>query len=420
MFRLFVLPITQLPPFTHMERSTPPMPPGVTCFLAAGPLPPQQRLEVSVNGVRQEGSVEEPHLVFSWQLSNATDEIRMTLLNQRGVVATWRGCWNERDALLHTGTLPIQVVFNGTPQSPTGTLLTGQPSSTGDGEERPKEAQAMLPQREASSGAEVSRSTTNVNAVSSDTAWDEENDDVEASLYAEEHDDAQPEEDEEGDEDEDDEENAQENAECTREEDAQEENAAFHKEYEGHKESEQTAAFATTSDHEEDRPPAPMKGEVSPQHPTGQQVATFHASPSEQAMQQLHALVAQMPPKTIIVDLREHRRSRKKYQERTAFSKDDLQAIFGAKYWDRGWAIKTWQQWTSPSAPPTTRAAKTAHTVLSTPEHPEGLPALVAAYQQGYSLVLIDSRAVYDESPRRAVVEALRQRLPALCIGSCR
>ena len=63
-------------------------------------------------------------------------------------------------------------------------------------------------------------------------------------------------------------------------------------------------------------------------------------------------------------------------------------------------------------------ATRTTQAVLSTPEHPEGVPALVAAYQQGYSLVLLDSRAAYAESPRRAVVEALQQQLPALCIGS--
>lgn len=111
--RLTALPLPNFPQGSTTQQAAASYPTRVTCLLHSGQLLHQQSLEVRVNEMIQEGVLEDDQTVFSWQLFTATDEIRITLLSKGTPIKHWRGCWNERDALLHTGTLPVHVIFNG-------------------------------------------------------------------------------------------------------------------------------------------------------------------------------------------------------------------------------------------------------------------------------------------------------------------
>lgn len=116
MILLNAIPITSLPQKSKMDVSPTPLEPRVNCMLQSGPLPAHQALEVRVNDVLQTGVQGEGQVVFSWQFFKASDEVRIVLLNRGIRMKQWQGCWNERDAILYSGTLPVQVFFAGKPQ----------------------------------------------------------------------------------------------------------------------------------------------------------------------------------------------------------------------------------------------------------------------------------------------------------------
>ncbi len=153
----------------------------------------------------------------------------------------------------------------------------------------------------------------------------------------------------------------------------------------------------------------PMLPSVSA--PAGTTIATFAALPvtseaaHQEALERLRALLALLPPSTILVDLRRHRPTRR----RTAgsaplgLSKDLLRTLYGGRYWDRGLFIQI---------------ARRERVVLN-PEDPDGLGALVAALARGWSLVILDGDPSYAESGRATVRTALQQRVANLREGPC-
>ena len=122
--RLHAIPITDLPQRVKSEGPLESVA-AVNCLLQSQDLPAHQHLEVRVNGVLQQGVPEGDHqMVFSWQVTKASDTIHITLLNRGVITKHWQGCWNEGDAIFHTGTLALQVFFNGKPQ-PVATTIEG-------------------------------------------------------------------------------------------------------------------------------------------------------------------------------------------------------------------------------------------------------------------------------------------------------
>src|SRR6266496_5617408 len=110
--RLNAIPITGLP---QVSKSDVPAPYAVrvNCVLHSGQLSEYQELEVRVNGVLQTGVSEGDQTVFTWQFFKASDEVQIALLNRGMRIKHWQGCWNERNAVLHAGTLAVQVFFDG-------------------------------------------------------------------------------------------------------------------------------------------------------------------------------------------------------------------------------------------------------------------------------------------------------------------
>ena len=76
--------------------------------------------------------------------------------------------------------------------------------------------------------------------------------------------------------------------------------------------------------------------------PTLGKVAVFHADPAmaDRTIERLKALLAMMPRKTAIIDLRELSRTRQK-EEYSPLARAHLRADFGGRYWDRSQYIKT-------------------------------------------------------------------------------
>jgi hypothetical protein len=114
----------------------------------------------------------------------------------------------------------------------------------------------------------------------------------------------------------------------------------------------------------------------------------------------LTEVLVHLPPKTVLVDLRP-RAARQRSMG--VIPKDLLRMVFGARYWDRGEAITT-----MPRLLPYRAEERRWQTVVSNPNEAEGLPLLIAALQQGYSLVLLDDTPPdMKTSPRAAVEKAL-------------
>src|SRR5712692_5055927 len=90
MLRLEAIPITNLPQVTRAESPPTPYTTRINCILHSGQLLEHQRLEVHVNGTRQEGVLEGNQFVFSWQFCVASDEVRITLLSRGAEVKHWQ------------------------------------------------------------------------------------------------------------------------------------------------------------------------------------------------------------------------------------------------------------------------------------------------------------------------------------------
>ena len=416
--RLDAIPITGLPQIMKTESEPELYATRVNCLLHSGQLLEHQCLEVRVNNVLQDGISEGNQTVFSWQFFNATDEVLIALHNRRMQTKHWRGCWNERDAILHTGTLPVQVAFNGKMQQVAGTTIddisfanlddsmppTDAANSNGHNEHLMLESGNSTDNRK-SHGDEKQIRTADVQdllviaeAKSSPVVTQQQTEIAPAEDYDEEVEDEEFQREQERIENEEFEE--------VEDEDLQEDEDVEDDGYEPSNDMEGDKSLSVQRKE-------PQEDEATTT-PVGKRVAAFHANPValEQTLQALKDLVANMPPKTIIVDLREHNRQSRRSLTSSALSKELLRAVFGAKYWDRGWAIKTSVQFTIGSDNPSRRL----RAVIVNCNHPDGIPSLIKHYEEGYSFVLMDSRASYDESPRRTVINELRQRIPNLVV----
>jgi hypothetical protein len=467
MIRLDAIPITSLPQVSKADV------PGsyvvrVNCVLHSGKLADYQELEVLLNGVPQTGVHEGDQIVFTWQFYQASDEIRVNLLSRGMRMRYWRGCWNERDAILHAGTLPVQVFFDGKPQplleammalassaalangsspltaSVNGSRHTGTAVLEKEQEEQQGGEESELPGREqkiavvqdlliiAASGqtpdAQQERemiSEEDHEIEDEDESWEEE----EGAIDSEEGEGANAAQwGEEGmvlDEKEEEEEDVYgeniDNEEVEHEtwveaETAGQEEVERNDEVQQVKDVEAGEAIVPNADIHDfiggDEQECSARNSLEERR-----IAAFHASPLslEKTLQSLENLMATMPPKTLIVDVRPKDRQKKKYQEQDSLSKHLLRSVFGAKYWDRGWAIQIVYQ----VIPPIERVGfSTWRYVVDKPEsHPEGIPSLVKKLEEGYSIVIMDSIATYSESRRKAVIDELQMRYPALDIG---
>ncbi len=355
MVRLTALPIA-IPPLTKGEHPSASTANVLQCLLHSGRLAAEERLHVEVNGIPLIGVSEGEQWVFAWQFSLPSDQVRITK-HRRGVALKhWRGCWNGHDAIVGTGTLPVEVIWYGKPQP------------------APKDASPPVPSAE---GTDFSFEEARGQHNGRD--GEEANHVLAFSLAP-----ASP---------------------------------AFLEAQEGMQVEEEEEELEEGTESSEFvplvLPEASALGNCSAP-PARQQVIAFHASPLllKDTLSSLKHLVAQMPAKTIIVDLRASPKS-KKYAS-GGLSKEVLRAVFGAKYWDRGWAIHTTLL---PVPSPGGGTHPRWQAVISTPFHPDGVPALVTFYQQGYSFVLMDSRVPYEESVRSAVIEALKEEVPDLEVG---
>ncbi len=410
--RLDAIPITGLPQIMKTESEPEPYATRVNCLLHSGQLLEHQHLEVRVNNVLQDGISEGNQTVFSWQFFKATDEVLITLHNRGMQTKHWRGCWNERDAILHTGTLPVQVAFNGKMQQVAGTTIddissvaladsmppTDAANSNGHsghlmlesdnstdnieshGNEkqiRTADVQELLVIAEANSSPVVTQQQTEIAAAEEDEEFQREQERIENEEFEEVED-----------------------------EDLQEDEDVEDDGYEPSNDMEGGESLSIQR--------KGLQEDEATTTPVGKRVAAFHANPValEQTLQALKDLVAKMPPKTIIVDLREHNRQSRHSLTSSALSKELLRGVFGAKYWDRGWAIKTSFQFTVGSD----NSSRRLRAAIVNCNHPDGIPSLTKHYEEGYSFVLMDSRASYDESPRRTVIDELRQRIPDLVV----
>jgi hypothetical protein len=167
--------------------------------------------------------------------------------------------------------------------------------------------------------------------------------------------------------------------------------------------------------------PGSVEGDETQQsaHMAGRRIVAFHASSldQQQTLQSLRDLMAAMPPNTLIVDVRlpSKGRQKKRYQEQDGLSRWLLRSEFGAKYWDRAWAIQLFSQMISH---PDRSGVSTWSYVVKNPEsHPDGIPSLVKKLEEGYSIVVMDNITEYAESRRKAVIDELQQRVPALNVG---
>ena len=344
---------------------SPDTPPHISCVLHANYPRGGQRLEVRVQDTAFQGRTEDEQEVFSWQCAKG-EAIRLTLWSHGRRSREWLGCWNGEQALLHAGTLPVQVTFAGAfqPEVDPADLISWLAVSEHNGhaiEPDPPTEMFVLAQ---------APNVESTRAMGTATALRE----CEDSLL-----DTPPQRDD-----------VSENPDAAP--------------------SEERAAEASNA--EVVLPTETVTGPTR-EAPSGTQLAAWHADPTTpvSALEALHTRLAQMPAKTLLVDLRQHPRKAARTQETGPLSKQVLRQTFGARYWDRGWAIRTVQH----LHPEQNRVRLS--TVITNPHDPEGLPLLAERLLRGYSLLLFDRTATYEESVRASVIVALQQQVGNLSTG---
>lgn len=368
--RLTAYPLANL---THLAGfvPSPDTSPHISCLLHAGFPHSGQRLEVRVQDIELQGKHEDDQQVFSWRCAKG-EAIRLTLWSRGRRGREWLGCWNGEQALLHTGTLPVQVTFSGQmqPEVDPADLVPWLAVSEHNGHTTEQDAPTdllVLAQAPTHDREGIPETGSADHAVVFQEGADSSHDDPDG-----------------------------------RDEASQEEARSFPF-------AEATTDVPSTEVlHAAETATAPTL-----EAPAGTQLATWHADPTgtESALEALTMQIAQMPTKTLLVDLRQHPRKAARSQETGPLSKQTLRQTFGARYWDRGWAIRTVQR----LHPDQARARLC--TVITNPHDPEGLPLLVDRLHRGYSLLLIDRIATYEESTRAAVITELRQQIGDLTFG---
>jgi hypothetical protein len=337
--RLLAYPPGELTPSISPASTVP----RISCLLQASSLPEGQALDVRIQGRALVGSRDQEQQMFSWQCAKG-EAIRVTLYARSKRGREWLGCWNGEAALLHAGSLPVQVTFAGHPQPEvdpaeivpwlSAAEHNGHSSSLSEGED-----------------LVVLTSAEHIAHLSADQARTRHEDQAPSAQG-----------------------------------------------------SEQDGPGIEPSASEEISAPGI-------EAPEGTQLATWHAdSSSNAALEALSRLLARMPQKTLLVDLRQHPR-KTRFLESDPLSKQVLRQTFGARYWDRGWSIRTIQRLVG------TENGVRLSAVITNPGDPDGLPLLVERLGRGYSLVLMDRIASYEESARAAVVAELQRQVRNLTTG---
>jgi hypothetical protein len=399
----------------------PTIPPTLSCLLHSGVLPPGHTLAVWVGGMPQQAESEDHLSVFSWQCGvEALMEIH---LRQDGrIIRAWRGWWKGDTTLAHTGTLAIQVFCAGQPQpaslstppleSASSLLLSTAPERLN--------GTVALASAPASAPAPTEVWTWPKLSEGSLTPAPPAAPVRESDLWREE----------EGTREETEEEADREVDDMQEEEGWEEPDEEATEDDEGWEEEGEPAPAVPEPGQagQAPLPTAPASPTSVVSAPASTIVAALHAasvwsqSEHERVVRELADVLAGMPARTILVDLRRHtptpRASRRAphvarvNRSGWGLTKDVLRTLYGARYWDRGALIST-------SRRPAPGKPVRWSMVVDHPESAEGLGALVTALKQGFSLLLLDSIATYAESSRAAVLAELRQRVANLEVGSC-
>jgi len=357
-------------------------------------LPEEYGLEVCVNNERKQGRQDGSRTLFSWILRSHADEILLRVTAGGSEIAFWRGIW-DHDALFHLGALPVQIFYNGVAQP---LCASSHPlaaaASPLNGHTLIERTPALSPAVAKAEFSDCEEQTEGEEDEEMETDWEEE-----GNMYS--YDDAEAE--EEAD---------QEPVEAEATGSDMLPMLEDERDMQGDCE---TGTPVLPSGGKEAMIHAPERVERS-SAPVACRVATFYASSAlpEQSLQALKDLLAAMPRKTVIVDLSEQPRSRTKQQPYRPFSRAYLRDTFGGIYWDRSPFISTVLR-----AEPATsnNAPRRWRRVVNNAEHPAGIPYLEKYLREGYSMIFMDRWAIYTESVRCAVVEALQQRLPGLELG---
>jgi hypothetical protein len=397
---LYVLPITLLSQDAMSPEPSEISSGKLTCLLQASGLPQGQRLEVRVNETLKkwrDGSTQ----VFSWELQEAKEEISIHLCRDTAEMASWRGLW-KGNAIFHLGALPVQVFFNGMEQPlvDASTMIPIVDPSRDPFPTNGHEAgRALFPERPSVHDSEAPPPLVEIAEDPLTLDGDAEETDVqqeEQDDLQEEEDDTEDEELEDGEEDEEDE----------------DENVEAEEEGQLVFEQDQLVLAEALSPAENTGVSTLQQSDALQSTPTLGKVAVFHADPAmaDRTIERLKALLAMMPRKTAIIDLRELSRTRQK-EEYSPLARAHLRADFGGRYWDRSQYIKT----TYRSLPEAERTMSNQwERVVTNVETPDGLPFLENYVRAGYSMIFMDSTGRYAESARRAVMIAMRERIPTL------
>ncbi len=401
---LYVLPITKLSQDDMSPEQSEISPGKLTCLLQASGLLPGQRLELRVNETLKkwrEGS----NQVFSWELQEEKEEIFIHLRSDAAEMASWRGLW-KGNAIFHLGALPVRVFFNGMEQPlvDASTMIPIIDASLEPFPTNGREAgHALSPGRPLVHDSEAPFPMVEIAEKSQAPDTDAE----EGDVQKEEQDDLQ-----EGDEDTEDEELEDGDEGDGEDEDEADENVEEEDEGQLVFEQDQLVLAEALSPAENTGVSTPQQGDALQSTPTLGKVAVFHADPAmaDRTIERLKALLAMMPRKTAIIDLRELSRTRQK-EEYSPLARAHLRADFGGRYWDRSQYIKT----TYRSLPEAQRTMSSQwERVVTDADTPDGLPFLEKYVRAGYSMIFMDATGRYAESARRAVMIAMRERLPTL------
>jgi hypothetical protein len=305
----------------------------VNCVLHSGPLSEAQELTVSINKRSVVGMREGDQFVFAWQLLNPAEEVRITLHSHARPVRYWLGGWNGRDAIVHTGSLPVHIFF--------------------DGKRQPEAEMFLL----ATNG--TTQLVHSLNGTVATVGNDDEQESIRPSTYAE-----------------------PERAEMAGEAKKEQMEGEIDPPY-----GDMQVVRAKEQRAHDDQEHA-TNGRI-----TGSRLIAFCASDTDGRLHDLQQLMAGMPAKTLIVDVRPRR------VKNQSLAKSQLQHMFGAKYADRSWMRFRVQ--------PTTGCYVVEEPV------PDELLSLAQKLEQGYALVVLDHIALYEQSLRRAVIDELQRRVPS-------
>lgn len=364
----------------------------VNCLLQVGDLSADQTIEVQLKSEQSSQQIQQTQLVFAWMQHEQTDEIVVRLRHHGQEIASWQGIW-MRNVFFHTGALPVQVFLDGALQADGPRLIpidvTQQNVPTnGHSSAALPDVIASLHQPAPQPGTTQTLSSVAIEERSADLDLqepepekqqheeDDELEDLEGQV--EDNDVPQP---------------KAERPIITQDD------LFVPSETEAPLQSMAESVFAGQAGQ---TPPA----QSTP--PPGPRVLAFHASSAKPAesVDDLDEQLKSLPKKTVLVDLRETPRGRSQSPEYGPLSRAYLRDTFGGKYWDRASTVRTEHR--------TGATARSFRRVVTNQEDPNGILYLEQYLLAGYTMIFLDSWPNYEESTRRAVIEALQHRMPTL------